>query len=123
MLPILAPVIAAFMVDALIKLRQMLGQNTSDAQREKLQQMSENAVNLAGHQLNHDLSGKLPMPARNEVMAMAVDYVQAHGSDTIKALGLDPTDPKAVEAIKGRIATIMANKSSPPVPAAVVVAK
>jgi hypothetical protein len=123
MLPILAPVIAGFLVDALIKLRQRLGQSTSEAQRDKLQQMAENAVNLAGHQLNHDLSGKLPMPARNEVMAMAVDYVQAHGSDTIKALGLDPTDPKAVEAIKGRIATIMANKSSPPVPTAVVVAK
>lgn len=112
MLPILAPVIAAFLVDALIKLRQMLGQTTNDAQRDKLQQMTENAVNLAGHQLNHDLAGKLPLQSRNEIMAMATDYVQAHGSETIKALGLDPTDPKAVEAIKGRIATVLENKAT-----------
>lgn len=110
MLPILAPILAGFIVDALIKFRQKLGQTTSDAQREKLFEMAQNGVNLATHQLGQSLTGKLPVQVQSQVMAQAVDYVQAHGSDTIKALGLDPTDPKAVEAIKGRVATILANK-------------
>lgn len=114
LLPILAPVLAAFMVDALIKLRGYLGQSTSDAQRDKLQQMTENAVNLALHEGAHNLAGKMPVEVNSQVMARAVDYVQAHGADTLKALGVDPTSPSAVEAIKGRVATILANKQAAP---------
>lgn len=112
MLPLLAPIIAAFLVDVLIKVRQRLGISTSDAQRDKLQQMAENAVNLSSHKLGQDLTGKLPVQVKSQVMAQAVDYVQAHGADTIKALGLDPTDPKTVEALQGRIATILADKEA-----------
>lgn len=113
MLPIIAPVVAAFLVDALIKLRQMLGQTTSEAQRAKLQEMAENAVNLAGHELGKDLKGKISVPDKSAVMAKAVDYIQFHGADTIKALsGIDPTDPKAVQALQARVATILASKEA-----------
>lgn len=113
MLPILAPIVAGFIVDALLKVRTALGQTTTAAQRDKLQQMAENAVNLAAHEAGHDLAAKWPVQINSQVMARAVDYVQAHGADTIKKLGLDPTDPKAVEAIRGRVATILANKAQP----------
>lgn len=110
MQPILAPIIAGFIVDVLIKIRTMLGQSTTEAQRAKLFEMAQNGTNLAIHQAGANMAGKMPVQIRSAVMAQAVDYVQAHGSDTIKALGLDPTDPKAVQAIQGRVATILALK-------------
>ena len=104
--PILMPILAGFIVDALIKIRAYFGQTTSDAQRDKLQQIAENGLNLAQHKLNAVAAGA-PLPTKQQIMAEAVDYVQAHGADTIKALGMDPTDPKTVEAIKGHVSTLM----------------
>ena len=119
MLPIIAPILAALIADLVIKIRTYFGQSTSDAQRDKIKDMAENGVNLAAHELGKDLqSGKLSLPDRSQIMAAAVDYVQAHGADTIKALGLDPTDPKAVQAIKGHIATIIAGKQADATPSA-----
>jgi hypothetical protein len=56
-----------------------------------------------------------------------VAYVQDHGADAIKTLGLDPQSGAAVEAIKARIETAIADPTIPtpkildptPAPAAV----
>jgi hypothetical protein len=111
MLPIIAPILAALIADLIIKVRAYFGQQTTDTQRDRIQQMAENGVNLAAHKLNVAAStGHLP--TKEQLMAEAVDYVQAHGTDTLKALGMDPTDAKTVDAIKGRVATILAQKQT-----------
>lgn len=112
MVPVLLPVFAAFAVDLYVKVRARLGLKTSDEQREKFQQIVENGVALGAHNARADLSGKLTFDVKNAIMASAVAYAKAHGSDTLKAIGVDPTSPEAVEAIQARAAKMLADLDS-----------
>jgi hypothetical protein len=109
MVPILMPLIAAALVDLYVKLRARLGLTTSDAQRAKFQEIVENGVALGAHDAQANLSGKLTYEVKNQVMASAVAYAKEHGSDTLKAIGVDPTSPAAEEAIRARAAKMLAN--------------
>jgi hypothetical protein len=54
---------------------------------------------------------------KSQVISDAIAYTQEHGKDTIKALGLDASDPKAVEAIRARIQTAIIDPLTPTNPA------
>jgi hypothetical protein len=113
MAPIFAPVIASLICAYLLKLLQSQGITVTDAQRQRLQEVVENGVNLAAHGLGKDINGKLPVADKSHVIAETINYVQAHAGDTIKQLGFkDPTDPKVAEAIKARVTAFLAQKEA-----------
>lgn len=104
----LAGLVATFVV----KLMQKFGIEVSDADRARLKEMIENGIALAAQRAEKSLDGKLPVEVKNQIAVRALEYVQAHGIDTLKRLGYDPTDPKAIEAIQARIAKFIAEKEA-----------
>lgn len=95
------------------KLFSLAGLQVSETLRAKLQEIIVNGLN-AGAKVEADhLQGKGVIEVKNDIVARAVTYTQAHGAETLKALGLDPTSDRAVEAIKARIETAIADPSAP----------
>jgi hypothetical protein len=97
----------------MVRVLKNLGITASDAMRARLQEIVVNALNVSAPKVQADLAGRGQVEIKNAVVAQAVAYTQAHGADTIKALGLDPTSGAAVEAIKARIETAIADPSTP----------
>ena len=89
------------------------GIRMSDAARARLQEIVVNGLNIGAKIAAENLAGKGQVEVKNEVVAQAVAYTQAHGAATIKTLGLDPTSGAAVEAIKARIETAIADPNTP----------
>lgn len=81
--------------------------------RGKLQDIIVNGINAGAKAANERLAGRGQVEIKNEVVAKAVEYAQTHGADTLKKLGLDPTSPQAVEAIKARIETAINDPATP----------
>lgn len=105
--------IAAMLVKVLLEVLKMLGVKTSQAMRDKLQAIAVNAINYGAAEAAKKLEGQGKIEIKNEAVATAVTYVQTHGADTLKQLGIDPTSPEAVEAIKARIETAIADPATP----------
>lgn len=106
---VLATVFAAWGV----RLFKLAGVQMTDAMRDRLQQIILNGLNAAAKDEAANLAGKDQVAVKNSVVAGAVAYTQAHGAETIKALGLDPKSGDAVEAIKARIETAIADPNTP----------
>lgn len=100
----------------LYKLMQAAGVRATDAMRAKLQDIIVNGLNLGAKQAAEDLQGHGKVEIKNAAVATAVVYAQQHGADTLKQLGLDPTSPEAVEAIKARIETAIVDPATPTAP-------
>lgn len=97
----------------ILKLIQAAGIKATDALRARLQEMVVNGLNLAAQEAAHHLEGKLPVQVSADIKARATAYVVAHGADTIKALGLDPSSPLAAQAIQAHIETAIADPATP----------
>lgn len=106
---LLATVFAAWGV----RLFKLAGVQMTDAMRDRLQEIILNGLNAAAKQETQNLAGKGQVEIKNAVVAQAVAYTQDHGAETIKALGLDPKSGEAVEAIKARIETAIADPTVP----------
>jgi len=106
---LLATVFAAWGV----RLFKLAGVQMTDAMRDRLQEIILNGLNAGAKQETQALAGKDQITIKNAVVAHAVAYTQDHGADTIKALGLDPQSGEAVEAIKARIETAIADPAIP----------
>ena len=112
----------------LMRLFKIAGVQISDAARDRLQQIILNGLNVGAAKATTDLAGKGQVEIKDAAMAHAVAYVQAHGAETIKQLGLDPNSGAAVEAIRAHIETAIADPTvstpavldptAPPKPAA-----
>lgn len=96
-----------------VRLFKLAGVQMSDAARARLQDIIVNGLNVGAAQATKDLTGKGQVEIKNETVAAAVAYAQAHGKDAIKQLGLDPQSGAAVEAIKARIETAIADPTVP----------
>jgi hypothetical protein len=92
-----------------VRLFKLAGVQMTDAARDRLQAIILNGLNSGAEQVSHDLAGKGQVDVKNAVVAKAVEYAQAHGADTIKQLGLDPKSGAAVEVIKARVETLIAD--------------
>jgi hypothetical protein len=101
--------LAGLAVALILKLLRKFGVEVSDADRARLKEFVENGVALAAQRA---LSGKLQVEVKNEIAAQALAYVQEHGADTLKKLGYDENDPKAIEALQARIAKLLADKAA-----------
>jgi hypothetical protein len=80
---------------------------------DKLDRILLNGINSGAAVVTTNMAGKGQIEIKNAVVAEAVAYTQAHGADTIKQLGLDPNSGAAVEAIKARIETAIADPKVP----------
>lgn len=99
-----------------IRLFKLAGVQITDAARDRLQQIILNGLNNAAQNVTHDIAGKGQVDVKDAVVQQAIVYAQNHGADAIKQLGLDPNSGAAVEAIKARIATAVADPSVPTPP-------
>ena len=102
---IFGSVIGGFAVKWIKAVAARAGVQVSQDMSDKLDAIIENGVHAGAAKLGQDLTGKLSVTVKNEVAAEAVKYAQAHGVETIKSLtGVDPNDPKVVEALQARAA-------------------
>lgn len=110
MVMVFGPILAGLVVAAFVKLLRLLGVQVDDARRARLEEIVSNGLANAADEARTSLDGKLPVEIKNKVVADTVEYAQRHGAETLKALGVDPSDPKAVEAIRARATKILADK-------------
>jgi hypothetical protein len=96
-----------------VRLFKLAGVQMSDAARARLQDIIVNGLNVGAAAATQNLAGKDKIQIKNETVAQAIAYTQAHGADAIKQLGLDPNSGAAIEAIKARIETAIADPAAP----------
>jgi hypothetical protein len=96
-----------------VRLFKLAGVQMSDAARARLQDIIVNGLNVGAAAATQNLAGKDKIQIKNETVAQAIAYTQAHGADAIKQLGLDPNSGAAIEAIKARIETAIADPAVP----------
>lgn len=108
-------VIAGLGTLLIVKIRSYFGILTTDAQKAQLQEIAVNGVNAAAQKAEDAVKDNpnLQINVKSAVAQDAVSYVQTHGAQIIKSLGLDPQSGDAVEAIKARVATAMNSKATP----------
>ena len=109
------PVIGSMVVWVLVRVLKKLGIDATDALRARLMDIAVNGLNSEAKQIEANMEGMGKVEIKNAIVQQAVSYTQAHGAETIKALGLDPQSGAAVEAIKARIETAI-NDPTVPVP-------
>jgi hypothetical protein len=97
----------------LYRLFKLAGVSVTDAMRARLQDIVVNGLNIGVRKAATDLRGKWQVDVKSEAVAHAVEYVQVHGADSLKALGIDPGSDLAVEAIKARIETAIKDVNAP----------
>lgn len=117
---VVGPVLAAVGVKLALNFLKKMGIDVSETQRARLQEMVENGLSLAAQRAQQNLKGTMTVEVRNDVANAALSYVQDHGTETLRALGFDPNDPKAIEALQARIAKALDDKAPPPGPPAPV---
>lgn len=108
-----APLIGSLIAALLWRMLGRLGIEATDALRTRLQEIIVNGLNSAAKIADEKMKGRSAIDIKSNIIAATVIYTQAHGSETMKALGLDPHSGAAVEAIKARIETAVADPASP----------
>lgn len=105
--------IGAALTALLVKMLQNAGVQGAGLLRDKLDEIIVNGLNIAAKEAAAGLQGRGQVEVKNEIVRRAVQYAQAHAADTLKALGADPASAAAIEAIKARIETAIADPSVP----------
>jgi len=97
-----------------------LGIKVTAENKAQLQGIIINGINAAAAKAETQVRGNpnLDINIKSQIIADAVGYAQDHGSEVIKALGLDPKSGEAVEAINARIQTAL-NDPTVPTPAVI----
>lgn len=106
-------VITAAAVALILKVMKKFGVDITTVQKAQLQELVVNGINKGAAEAQKRLRGQGTIEIKNAATQIAIEYVQSHGSDTIKALGLDPNSGEVVEAIKARIETAIADPAQP----------
>lgn len=111
----LLPTLGAVAIAVLLKIFAYFGIQTTEVQRNQLQDIIVNGLNSAASKAATDLrsTAKLDFTVKSQIVNDAIKYAQDHGAETIKALGLDPQSGDAVEAIKARIETALNDPRTP----------
>src|ERR1700761_6091614 len=103
--------IAALVTAVTYRGLSLLGVQVTDAQKSQLQAVVVNGINSAAAKAETQLrgDGSLDVNVKSQIVSDAVKYTQDHAADLIKSLGLDPNSGQAVEAIRARVATALAD--------------
>ena len=113
---VFSPIIGTVLTKWLLQLAANAGVQGTELLRSKLQDMIVNGLNAGAQAAADKLKDKDQIEVKNAVVASTVQYIQAHGADTLKQLGLDPTSPQAIEAIRARIETAINDPAAPTPP-------
>lgn len=108
--------IGAALTALILRLLKNAGIQGSEMLRSKLQDIIVNGLNAGAREASARLQDRGQIDVKNVAVANAVTYVQQHGADTLKQLGIDPTGPEAIEAIKARIETAINDPTVPTPP-------
>jgi len=107
---IFGSVIATFLTKWVMAIAKKAGVEATQAMSDRLDEIITNGLHSGTAQLGHDLTGKLNVEVKNQVIADAVNYTREHGADTIKSIsGLDASDPKVVETLQARATKLLSN--------------
>jgi hypothetical protein len=111
--------IGAAILWAFVRGLAYMGIKITSEQKDQLQAIIINGLNAAAAKAQTDLRSnqRLDMSVKSKIVADAVAYTQAHGEETIKALGLEPNSGEAIEAIRARIETALNDPNAPTPPA------
>jgi hypothetical protein len=111
--------IGAAVLWGITKALQLMGIKATDLQKAQLQAIVVNGLNAGAAKLQTSLRDNraLDITSKSQIVNEALAYTQAHGAETIRALGLDPKSGDAVEAIKARIETALNDPNTPTPPA------
>jgi len=110
-------VVVPFIVKLLLAIAARFGQATTDALRARFTEFVTNGANLLVAAGAERLKGLTPIEVKGAILPDLVRYVQAHGAETVKKLGVDPESPKLVEAVEAQLETAIANPAVPTAPA------
>ena len=117
---ILIPAIGTLIIAALQRFFKKLGVQINQENSDRLQSMVVNGLNAGAAIAEEKTANLAPVEVKNQAVAATVDYVKAHGADTLKALGFDPTDPKQqvllADSIKARVETAINDPQTPTPP-------
>lgn len=103
-------VIATFLTKWVMAIAKKAGIEATQAMSDRLDGIIENGLHIGALEAKKDLTGKLNVATKNDVVTRAVMYAQDHGADTIKQIsGLDVGDPKVIAALQARAAKALAN--------------
>jgi len=97
----------------IMRLLKNAGIQGSEILRARLQTMIVNGLNKGAAEAADALKDKGQIEVKNVLVAKTVDYVQKHGAETLKELGVDPNSNAAIDAIKARIETAIADPTVP----------
>ena len=105
---IFGSVISVFLTKWVMAVAKKAGVDATQAMSDKLDAIITRGLHDAALRAGQDLTGKLNVQIRNQVVAQAVTYAQAHGAETVKDLvGVNINDPKVVQALQARAATAL----------------
>lgn len=108
--------IGAALTALILRLMKNAGFQGSEILRQRLQDMIVNGLNAAAQSAADGLKNKGDIEVKNALVAKTVEYVKAHGADTLKELGVDPNSNAAIDAIKARIETAINDPAAPTPP-------
>jgi hypothetical protein len=110
------PMIAAAVLWLVMRLLKAAGLKNTDLLKDQLQAIIVNGINIGASRAQGLMAGKGQMAIKDRAAIYAVEYTQTHAAAIIKALGLDPTSGEAVQAIRARIETALADPTTPTSP-------
>lgn len=107
------PIIATFVTMALQKFAKNRGIEIDQKNLARVDQFLVNGLNLAA--ANAKQAHNLPpgSSAKDFLAQRAIDYLERHGTETLKQLSADLDDPKTREAMRARIETLITDPTKP----------
>ena len=101
-------VIATFLTKWVMAVAKTAGVNATQAMSDRLNDIIARGLHDGALRLGQDITGKLNVQVKSQIVAQAVAYAQAHGADTVKNLvGVDIHDPMVIQALQARAATVL----------------
>lgn len=105
--------ISALLMWLVTRMIKAAGFKNTDLLKDQLQRIVVNGVNAGAAKAMDELRGRGSVDVKGVAARYALWYAQTHGAGIIRSLGLDPQSGEAVEAIKARIETAIADPGSP----------
>lgn len=101
-------VIATFLTKWVMAVAKTAGVSATQAMSDRLNDIIARGLHDGALRLGHDITGRLNVQVKSEIVAQAVAYAQAHGADTVKNLvGVDIHDPMVIQALQARAAAVL----------------
>ena len=105
---IFGSVIATFLTKWVIAVAKTAGVNATQAMSDRLNDIIARGLHDGALRLGEDITGKLNVQVKGQIVAQAVAYAQTHGAETVKNLvGVDINDPIVIEALQARAAAVL----------------